>query len=220
MDALISAVDLSGVFGVAAVATGMVLTPGPNMLYLVSRSITQGRRAGLMSLAGVVLGFLVYLSAVTAGIATVFTVVPVLYTAIKLAGAAYLLWLAWQAVRPGGTAVFSPQELPADSARKLVTMGFLTCLLNPKIAIMYISLLPQFVVPDRGHIAEQSFLLGLTQIAVAVTGNGLIAMSAGSIAAFLARRPAWLRIQRYAMGTVLAGLALNIAADRARSVAA
>ncbi|MFH7598747.1 LysE family translocator [Streptomyces racemochromogenes] len=220
MDALTSAVDPSGMLGIAAVATGMVLTPGPNMLYLVSRSLTQGRRAGLMSLAGVVLGFLVYLTAVTAGIATVFAVVPVLYTAIKLAGAAYLLWLAWQAVRPGATPVFSPQELPADSPRKLVTMGFLTCLLNPKIAVMYISLLPQFVVPERGHVAQQSFLLGLTQIAVAVTGNALIAMSAGSISAFLARRPGWLRIQRYAMGTVLAGLALNIATDRAKAVAA
>ncbi|MER7465345.1 LysE family translocator [Streptomyces sp. NPDC097981] len=220
MHALTSAVNLPGMLGIAAVATGMVLTPGPNMLYLVSRSITQGRRAGLLSLIGVALGFLVYLTAVTAGIATVFAVVPLLYTAIKLTGAAYLLWLAWQAVKPGGTAVFSPQELPPDPPRKLVTMGFLTCLLNPKIAIMYISLLPQFVVPDRGHVAEQSLLLGLTQIAIAVTGNALIAMSAGTIAAFLARRPGWLRIQRYAMGTVLAGLALNIAADRAKAVAA
>ncbi|GAA2793442.1 LysE family translocator [Kitasatospora paracochleata] len=224
MDALsslgpVSAVDGHAVLGVAAVATGMVLSPGPNMIYLVSRSIVQGRRAGLVSLAGVATAFLVYLAAVTAGIAALFAVVPVLYTAIKLAGAAYLLRLAWQAVKPGGTAVFAPQQLPPDRPRRLFAMGFLTCLLNPKIAVMYLSLLPQFVVPARGHVAAQSFLLGLTQIAIAVTVNGLIALGAGGIAGFLARRPAWLRIQRYAMGTVLAGLAVRIAADRAKAVA-
>ncbi|MBD0690355.1 LysE family translocator [Streptomyces sp. CBMA123] len=197
----------------------MVLSPGPNMIYLVSRSISQGRRAGLVSLTGVAAAFLVYLVAVTAGVAAVFSVVPALYTAIKLAGAGYLLWLAWKAVKPGGTAVFAPQQLPPDPPRRLFAMGFLTCLLNPKIAIMYISLLPQFVVPERGHVALQSLVLGLTQIAIAVGMNGLIAMSAGSIAGFLNRRPAWLRFQRYVMGTVLAGLALHIAADRAKAVA-
>ncbi|MER7583088.1 LysE family translocator [Kitasatospora sp. NPDC097691] len=219
MDALTTAVDGHAVLGIAAVALGMVLSPGPNMIYLVSRSIAQGRRAGLISLVGVGAGFLVYLIAVTAGVAAVFSVVPALYTAIKLAGAGYLLWLAWKAVKPGGTAVFAPQQLPPDPPRRLFTMGFLTCLLNPKIAIMYISLLPQFVAPERGHVALQSLLLGLIQIAIAITVNGLIAMSAGSIATFLNRRPAWLRVQRYVMGTVLAGLAVRIAADRAKAVA-
>ncbi|MFJ9455588.1 LysE family translocator [Kitasatospora sp. NPDC101447] len=219
MDALTTAVDGHAVLGIAAVALGMVLSPGPNMIYLVSRSIAQGRRAGLISLLGVGTGFLVYLVAVTVGVAAVFSVVPALYTAIKLAGAGYLLWLAWKAVKPGGTAVFAPQQLPPDPPRRLFTMGFLTCLLNPKIAIMYISLLPQFVAPERGHVALQSLLLGLTQIAIAITVNGLIAMSAGSIATFLNRRPAWLRVQRYVMGTVLAGLAVRIAADRAKAVA-
>ncbi|WP_037606106.1 LysE family translocator [Streptacidiphilus rugosus] len=216
MDAITAHAEL----GIAAVALGMVLTPGPNMIYLVSRTIVQGRRAGLISLAGVGTGFLVYLAAVTAGIAALFAVVPALYTAIKLAGAAYLLWLAWKAVKPGGTAVFEPQALPEDSPRRLYLMGFLTCLLNPKLAILYISLLPQFVDPSRGHVAEQSLLLGLTQIVIAVSINGLIAMSAGTIASFFSRRPAWLRVQRYAMGTVLGGLALHIAADRAKAVAA
>ncbi|MEZ0070476.1 threonine/homoserine/homoserine lactone efflux protein [Streptacidiphilus sp. MAP12-20] len=214
------AITAHAVLGISAVALGMVLTPGPNMIYLVSRSIVQGRRAGLISLAGVGTGFFVYLAAVTAGIATLFAVVPALYTAIKLAGAAYLLWLAWKAIKPGGAAVFAPQALPEDSPRRLYAMGFLTCLLNPKLAILYISLLPQFVDPSRGHVAEQSLLLGLTQIVIAVTVNGLIAMSAGTIASFFSRRPAWLRVQRYAMGTVLGSLALHIAADRAKAVAA
>ena len=213
------AISAHAELGIAAVALGMVLTPGPNMIYLVSRSITQGRRAGLVSLLGVALGFLAYLAAVTTGLTAVFTLVPDLYLAIKLAGAAYLLWMAWNAVKPGGTAVFAPKQLPPDPPRRLFGMGLATCLLNPKIAVMYLSLLPQFLDPGRGHVAEQSFLLGLTQIAVALAGNCAIAMSAGSIAGFLARRPAWLRVQRYLMGTVLGGLALKIALDHSPAVA-
>ncbi|MBD2899731.1 LysE family translocator [Actinomadura nitritigenes] len=205
---------------IALVALGLVLTPGPNMIYLVSRSVTQGRRAGLVSLGGVALGFVLYVVAATAGITTVFRLVPPVYTALKLAGAGYLLWLAWQAVRPGGTAVFAPRELPADPPRRLFAMGLVTNLLNPKIAILYVSLLPQFVDPSRGHVAVQSLLLGLTQITVAITVNALIVLGAGSIAAFLTRRPAWQRVQRYLMGSVLAGLAVHIGLDRTRAAVA
>ncbi|MBD3144521.1 LysE family translocator [Microbispora bryophytorum] len=203
-------ISLSAVLGIAAIALGLVLSPGPNMIYLVSRSILQGRRAGLYSLAGIGAGFLVYLTAVTGGLIAVFTVVPPLYLAIKLAGAAYLLWLAWNALKPGGESAFTPRPLPPDPPRKLFTMGLLTCLLNPKLAILYVSLLPQFVDPARGHVAEQSLLLGLTQIVIALTVNGAIVITAGTVAAFLNKRPAWLRVQRYLMGTVLAGLAVHI----------
>lgn len=203
-------ISFSAMAAVALVALGLVLTPGPNMIYLVSRSVTQGRRAGLISLGGVAAGFLVYLVAAAVGITTVFTLVPPLYTAIKVAGACYLLWLAWQAVRPGGTTAFAPRELPADGPRRLFAMGLVTNLLNPKIAILYVSLLPQFVDPDRGHVALQSMLLGLTQITIAITVNGLIVLGAGGVAVFLARRPGWQRAQRYLMGSVLAGLAAHI----------
>ncbi|MFF4407486.1 LysE family translocator [Streptoverticillium reticulum] len=197
--------------GIAIVAFGMVLSPGPNMLYLVSRSVTQGRRAGLISLLGVATGFLFYLLAATVGLAAVLTVVPALYTALKLAGAAYLGWLAWCTLRPGGTSVFAPQPLPPDPPRKLFTMGLVTNLLNPKIAILYVSILPQFVDPRRGSVPAQSLELGLVQIAIAVTVNGLIALTAGTIAGFLQERPAWLRTQRTVMGLVLAGVALHVA---------
>ena len=212
-------VSVGALVGIALVALGLVLTPGPNMLYLVSRSVTQGRRAGLISLLGVGAGFAVYLLAATAGIATLFALVPAVYLAIKLAGAAYLLWLAWQAVRPGGESPFQPKPLPEDPPRRLFAMGLVTNLLNPKIAILYVSLLPQFVDPGRGHVATQSLILGLTQIAIALTVNALIVVTAGSLAGFLGRRPTWLRVQRYLMGTVLAGIALRIAADRTPAVA-
>ncbi|MFI7576103.1 LysE family translocator [Micromonospora sp. NPDC049497] len=210
-------ISLGALVGIALVALGLVLTPGPNMLYLVSRSITQGRRAGLISLAGVAAGFGVYLLAAVGGIAVVFVLVPALYTAVKLAGAAYLLFLAWRTVRPGGRSPFDPQPLPPDGPRRLFTMGLVTNLLNPKIAVLYVALLPQFVEPGRGSVATQSLLLGITQIAVALTVNTLIVLGAGSVAAFLRGRPTWQRVQRYVMGTVLAGLAVRIAADRSRA---
>ncbi|MDT7677387.1 MAG: hypothetical protein QOD82_5289 [Pseudonocardiales bacterium] len=136
--------------GIGLVALGLVLTPGPNMIYLVSRSITQGRRAGLVSLLGVAVGFLAYLAAATAGLAAIFTAVPAAYAALKIAGALYLLYLAWQALRPGGTPVFAPTSLPPDPARRLFAMGLVTNLLNPKIAVLYVALLPQFIDPARG----------------------------------------------------------------------
>ncbi|AEB47700.1 MULTISPECIES: LysE family translocator [Micromonospora] len=205
--------------GIAAVALAMVLTPGPNMIYLVSRSITQGRAAGLISLLGVAVGFFAYLLAAVTGVSAVFALVPTMYTAIKIAGACYLLWLAWNAIKPGGQSAFSPKDLPIDRPRKLFTMGLMTNLLNPKIAVLYVSLLPQFVDPAKGDIAAQSLSLGLIQITVALTVNCLIVLTAGSVSSFLARKPTWLRAQRYAMGTVLIGLAVSMAFDRTEAAA-
>jgi len=205
--------------GIALVELGLVIVPGPNMIYLVSRSIAQGRRAGLISLAGVGIGFLVYLLAASAGLATLFALVPEIYLTLKLAGAAYLLWLAWNALRPGGSSVFATQELEPDRPRKLFGMGLLTCLLNPKIAILYISLLPQFLDPGRGHLGAQSLILGVTQLTVGVVMNAVFVITAGSIAVFLARRPTWMRIHRYVTGTALAVFAIRLATDRARPLA-
>lgn len=209
-------IEMAAAAGVAVAALGMVLTPGPNMMYLVSRTVSQGRRAGLVSLAGVAAGFGVYLAAATAGITAVFAVVPGLYLAVKLAGAAYLGWLAWQAVRPGGVSVFAPTALAADPTRRLFTMGLVTNLLNPKIAIMYMALIPQFVTPEHGRVWLQSLCLGAVQIAVALSVNGLIVLGAGSLATFLTGRPRWLRAQRYVTGTMLGTIAALLATDRAR----
>ncbi|RKU05419.1 lysine transporter LysE [Burkholderia sp. Nafp2/4-1b] len=195
------------------VSLGMVLTPGPNMIYLVSRSICQGRRAGLVSLGGVALGFVFYMFCAAFGITALVLTVPYAYDALRFAGALYLLYLAWQALKPGGRSAFQVRQLPHDSGAKLFTMGFVTNLANPKIAVMYLSLLPQFIAPGHGSVLAQSLALGCVQIAVSVCVNALIASMAGSIAGFLAERPAWARVQRWVMGTVLAGLAVRIALE-------
>lgn len=200
----------------ALVSLGMVLTPGPNMVYLISRSISQGPKAGLISLGGVGVGFLIYMSGAALGITALMMAVPFAYDALRFAGALYLLWLAWQAVRPGGRSPFQVRALQVDPPRKLFLMGLMTNLLNPKAAILYLSLLPQFIDPGRGNVLGQSFVLGLTQIVVSLSVNACIAVAAGSIAAFLAGRPLWLVVQRYLMGTVLAGLALRMATEARR----
>ena len=195
----------------ALVALGLVLTPGPNMIYLISRSICQGRRAGLVSLGGVALGFVFYMLCAAFGITALIFAVPYAYDALRISGVVYLLYLAWQAVKPGGRSVFTVRDLPADSGRKLFMMGFITNLANPKIAIMYLSLLPQFISPGHGSILAQSLALGFTQAIISVAVNALIVVMAGQVSLFLAGRPLWQQFQRWLMATVLAGMAVKIA---------
>ena len=201
----------------ALVSLGMALTPGPNMIYLISRSISQGRAAGLVSLGGVALGFIFYMICAAFGLTALMMAVPYAYDALRIAGVLYLLWMAWQSVRPGGRSPFQLKELPRHSPRKLFLMGFLTNLLNPKIAIVYLSLLPQFINPAHGSVLGQSLLLGMTQIAISVSINAVVAISAGTIALFLLRRPSFAVIQRWLMAGVLTGLAVKIASERGPS---
>jgi threonine/homoserine/homoserine lactone efflux protein len=207
---------LANLLTFAAVALGMVLTPGPNMAYLVSRSLCQGRVAGLVSLAGVALGFLTFMLLAAFGITALLFAIPYAYDALRLSGAAYLAWMAWNALRPGGHSPFQVRALPPDSPRRLFSMGLLTSLLNPKVAALYLSLLPQFVDNGSGDVMGQTLLLGAIQIAVSVTFNAAYVLCAGTLAAFLARRPIWARVQRWLMGGVLAGLAVRMALDSGR----
>jgi len=192
------------------ISLGLVLTPGPNMVYLISRSICQGRAAGLISLGGVALGFVFYMMCAALGITAIVMAVPYAYDALRIGGALYLIYLAWQAVKPGGRSPFEVKSLPQDGPKKLFLMGFLTNLLNPKIAVMYLSLLPQFITPEHGSVLFQSLVLGFTQIVISVSVNATIAMLAGSIAVFLSGRPTWILAQRWLMGTVLAGMAVRM----------
>ncbi|WP_072803472.1 LysE family translocator [Rhodococcoides yunnanense] len=193
----------------------MVLTPGPNMVYLASRSISQGRGAGLISLCGVALGFVFYLCASAAGLSALFAAVPSAYTAVKLVGAAYLIYLAWGMLRPGGRSPFEARELDAHSPLRLFTMGLLTNILNPKIALMYAALIPQFVHPDRGNSLLQFLQLGLVQIVVAVSVNASIVIAAASVSSYLQTHPRAMQAQRIVAGTVLGAFAVNIAVSGA-----
>ncbi|WP_340540942.1 LysE family translocator [Nocardioides sp. GXZ039] len=199
--------------GMALAALVMVLTPGPNMVYLVSRSVAQGRRAGLVSLTGTCLGFLVYMTMANLGLAVVFVVVPSLCIGLKTVGVLFLAWLAWQALRPGGTGLFEARSLEADSGWRLFRVGLITNLLNPKTAVMYLALIPQFIDPARGSTTAQGFSLGLIQIIISMTVSASIVVAAGSIAGFVSARPAWTRWQRRLTGTLLGTVAVLLARD-------
>lgn len=194
----------------AMIALGMVLIPGPNMLYLISRSIIQGKRAGLISLFGVATGFVVYMLLAAFGITAIVMAIPFAYDTVKFLGALYLLYWAWQAIKPSEKSLFEVQKLDTDSPTKLYLMGLFTNLLNPKIAVMYLSLLPQFVKPELGNAFLQSLILGATQIVISVTVNVLIVLSASRIAKLLTGQPLMIKLQKWLMATVLTGLAVRM----------
>lgn len=137
--------------------------------------------------------------------------VPALFTVVKLLGAAYLLYLAWAILRPAGRSMFTPDsDARAHSPRRLFVMGLTTCLLNPKIALMYAALLPQFIDP-AAPASPQLLLLGLVQIAVAVAVNAGWVLAAAWVARLFRARPFAQRLQRWITGSVLGGFAVHLA---------
>ena len=207
-------VSLSTLVAFAIVSLSMVCSPGPNMIYLISRSITQGRMVGFISLLGIMLGFVIYIIATMFGLTVLFVAVPAVYEAVKWAGAAYLLWLAWNSIKPGATSIMEPRMISNEPPRKLFLRGLMTNLLNPKIAILYVSLLPQFEDPEKGSLLFQGAVLGLTQITVSFMVNLVIVCTASKIAKWFGTRPTWLRVQRWLMASVLTGLAVRLAFER------
>lgn len=208
-------ISLSAALAVATVAFGMVITPGPNMMYLVSRTLTQGRAAGLVSLSGVVTGFVFYVLATAIGLSLLFAAVPGLFITVKILGACYLLWLAFGLVR-GTRNAFDPDTgLPHHSTRRLYLMGVTTCLLNPKIALMYGALLPQFVHRGSGPTPVQLVELGLVQIAVATVVNAIWVLLAGVVSRWLQRSARADRGIRWTAGGILTYFAVHLGLARA-----
>lgn len=200
----------------ALAALGLVLSPGPNMIYIISRSITQGRRAGLLSLLGVLTGFLVHIFLVSFGLTAVFMAIPMAYEILRWLGIGYLFFLAWEAIKPGSRSPFETRNLPHDSNTKLFQMGFLTNALNPKVAVFYLSFFPQFTRPEYGSLLAQNVELGLTQLLVSATVNFLIVLSAARMARWFQARPAYIRVQKWIMGSILTGLAMRMAIDKGK----
>ena len=147
------------------------------------------------------------------GLAAVFVVVPWLYVSLKVAGAGYLFYLASKTLRPGGTSLFETRGLASDSSWKLFHMGLMTNLLNPKAAIMYLALIPQFIHPGSGSVVLQGFILGGVQISVSLLVNAAIIFAAGTIAEFLKSRPSWIKWQRWVTGALLGAVGTKLAAD-------
>ncbi|MBI3148634.1 MAG: LysE family translocator [Betaproteobacteria bacterium] len=192
----------------------MALSPGPNLLYLVSRTLCQGRAAGFASLAGVGSGMLVYVAATAFGLAALFAAVPVLYEAMRLAGAGYLVWLAIKTIR-AGCAVPGVNPMVVETRGALFRRGFATCLLNPKVVLTYGALLPQFVDPAAGNVFAQTLALGAVQIVAAMLAHSAVIFCAAYLARALQRRPRFVRAQPYLLAVALAGVALQLGWRRA-----
>jgi threonine/homoserine/homoserine lactone efflux protein len=206
------------IYGFLIVGGMLAVTPGPNMVYVMSRSIAQGRTAGLISLAGVMVGYLFYMFAAAFGLTAVLLKVPHAASALGIVGAGYLLFLAWQAVKPGGRSPFEVRELSGERPLRLLAMGATTSVLNPKLALLFLSLLPQFIDYQEGSVLGQSLLLGSILIAAFASANGLVAIGSSRIASFLLGRPALLLAQRWAMGLVLGGLGAHMLVDALKPV--
>jgi threonine/homoserine/homoserine lactone efflux protein len=201
------------IYGFLVVGGMLAVTPGPNMIYVMSRSIAQGRTAGLISLAGVMLGYLFYMFGAAFGITALFLSAPYAGSVLGAGGAAYLFYLAWQAVKPGGRSPLEVRDLPREQPRRLFVMGATTSLLNPKLAMIFLSLLPQFIDYQDGSVLRQSLALGSMLIVAFASVNGLVAIGSGSMATFLSRRPGLLLAQRWAMGLVLFALGAHMSID-------
>lgn len=188
----------------------LAATPGPVWLYLISRTLAQGRRAGYFSMFGVAAGLSVHAIFAAFGLTVVLLAVPYAFDAIKLAGAAYLLWLAYTTVRGSGFS-FIPQPLEPVRDRVLLRQAFVAAMVNPKVAVFYLSLFPQFVDPSTGPVLAQSLLLGAIQICTAALMDISLVTVSGLLAAWFARRPLWLQLQRWFLGGAFGALAVWLA---------
>lgn len=197
------------VLSIALVAVGLVLTPGPNTVYLVTRTMAQGRAAGMVCLSGVATGFIIYLAGSAAGVTALLMLVPHVLQGIRAAGATYLLWLAWHTLRSPSIV---DAEAPAKETppKRLFLLGLATNLLNPTVAVLYLSLLPQLIDRARGNVALQGLILGSVQAGIMLAFNCLVVLAAGRIAGWLTGHPRWLRAQRWLASTVLGALAVQL----------
>jgi threonine/homoserine/homoserine lactone efflux protein len=200
--------DSLALFGLASLV--LAATPGPVWLYLLSRTLAQGRRAGYFSIFGVAAGLGVHACFAAFGLTVVLLAVPFAFDAIKLAGAAYLLWLAINTLRGSGFS-FTPQPLEPVPDRVLLRQAFVAAAINPKVAVFYLSLFPQFVQPEAGPVLGQSLLLGSIQVLIAMLVDMSLVTIAGLLAGWFARRPTWLKMQRWFLGSAFGVLAVWLA---------
>ena len=196
------------VFVVAALA--LLLVPGPAVLYVVARSIHQGRRAGLASVLGIHVGTLVHIAAATAGLSALLVSSSVAFTVVKIAGAVYLvglgLWTLFSRRPEAEVALGGERNL-----RRAFAQGIVVNVLNPKTALFFLAFLPQFVDPDASHPAVQIAVLGLLFALLGLVTDSLWAIAAGTAGRVLRRSRRFLRTQRYVAGTVYVGLGVATA---------
>ncbi|MBB2483904.1 LysE family translocator [Mitsuaria sp. WAJ17] len=197
----------------AFLATALVLgfTPGPDNLFVLMQSATQGRRAGLVVVLGLCTGIVVHTTAVALGLAALLAASPLAFTLMKAAGAAYLLYLAWGAWHAPAADLPGSSQAPAQPLAALYRRGIVMNLSNPKVLLFFFALLPQFVAAERGPVAMQLAVLGAVFIVATLITFGSIAWAAGLLGERLRRSPGLQRGLNRCAALVFAGLALRLA---------
>jgi threonine/homoserine/homoserine lactone efflux protein len=198
-----------GVFAVAA--TLLLLTPGPAVLYIVARSLEQGRIAGLASVFGITTGTLVHVLASTLGLSALLASSALAFALVKYAGAGYLIYIGMRRILSRAAAQPSLTKLARRSLGRLYRDGFIVNLLNPKTALFFLAFLPQFVDPAQGAVPFQIAFLGLLFTLMGLMSDGLYALAAGTAGRWVKRRDHYLRWERYLTGGVFIGLGVTAA---------
>jgi len=199
---------LWGLFVVASVV--LLLTPGPAVLYIVARSVQQGRAAGLVSVLGIHLGTIVHITAAAVGLSALLVSSALAFAIVKYLGAAYLIWIGIRTFMARDPDPKAPAP-PKAPLRRVFRDGFLVNLFNPKTAIFFLAFLPQFVDPARGPLHWQILILGLTFMGLGMMSDGMFALAAGTAGDFLRRNRRFLRLQRWFAGTSFIGLGVTAA---------
>lgn len=201
-------------FAVACLA--LTATPGPDMLLIASRSASQGRAAGFATLAGIQAGTYCHALAAALGLSQLFLLVPVAYDAVRYAGAAYLLYLAWKAFRAQAIALAPSSDLVRVPLMGMFRQGLFTNLLNPKMALFVLALFPQFLRPDAGTVVAQILVLATVLNLIGLVVNGLVIVAASRLGRALARSDRLRRWPQMLLGAVFAGLAARLVFDTRR----
>jgi threonine/homoserine/homoserine lactone efflux protein len=199
-------------------ALALNLSPGPSILFILSRCMAEGRRAAIVSVFGLATASVVQALAAAFGLATLFLYSPLAFGIVKYCGAAYLVYLGLRGFLAGGLAgVAGTSARKADpSLAAAYWQGVITDLLNPKLLLFFFAFLPQFVDPELGDPRSQMLVLGLVFQVTALPTNLAVAFAGGSLANLLARRPFWAKLQAWLSGAVLVGLGLKLALSERR----
>jgi threonine/homoserine/homoserine lactone efflux protein len=209
MDIVIPNAASIGVFCAAGIL--LLLTPGPAVLYIVARSVEQGRIAGLASVCGIATGTLVHVLAATLGLSALLASSALAFAVVKYAGALYLIYIGVRRLLSRPDAPAAQVGLPRRSLGRLYRSGFVVNLLNPKTALFFLAFLPQFADPSRGAVTFQIAFLGLLFTLMGLTSDALYALVAGTARRWLKRNGGYLRLERYVTGGVFIGLGLTAA---------
>lgn len=193
-----------------AIASALLgISPGPDNLFVLTQSVLYGKKSGVLVTLGLCTGLLVHTTAVAFGVAAIFQTSVVAFTVLKVIGALYLLYLAWQAFRASASRFQTPQSLLRSNGA-LYRRGIIMSVTNPKLSVFFLAFLPQFAAPEYGALAPQIFLLGGVFMGVSLLVFCAIAVLAGELGGWLNNSP---RAQVYLhriTGVVFVGLALKL----------